>query len=126
MILRSDYFESLDVAADEALSMSVEEGISDCEESFMKFAREERESSGACLTVVIVRADLLCCANVGDCQAGIINEAGEIKMLTHPHRASNPEEAERIQKAKGSGWHGKVVDDRVMGVLEPSRTIGDR
>ena len=74
--------------------------------------------SGACAVAVVV--DLarrtVRAANVGDCEAVF-----EEHSLSHVHRSCEEEEAERIRAA--GGW---VSDGRVFGVLQPSRTIGDR
>eukprot|EP00732_Lithocolla_globosa_P004790 Lithocolla_globosa_v1_NODE_4588_length_1405_cov_3.506667.p1 type:complete len:288 gc:universal NODE_4588_length_1405_cov_3.506667:1313-450(-) len=62
------------------------------------------------------------CANAGDCRAVLasLEDSTTSELLSIDHRASDPDETERIKKA--GGW---VEDGRVNGSLEPSRGFGD-
>ncbi|CAM9928674.1 unnamed protein product, partial [Sphacelaria rigidula] len=121
---QSAFYESIDYPADEALASAVEEGIAAVEQARGKFdrhwARRSGDSSGCCACVVAIRGSVLCAANVGDCQAILINDKGVHIPLSKPHRAMDLDEKTRISHAGG-----RVIQGRVMGVLEPSRAIGD-
>jgi serine/threonine protein phosphatase PrpC len=81
--------------------------------------------SGACgttVTAVLALFDWLFVAWVGDSEAGVVRDGGSFVRLTpRTHVASNAEEAERVQRAGGL-----VTGERVGGVLELTRTVGDR
>jgi serine/threonine protein phosphatase PrpC len=87
-----------------------------------------RDSSGACVTAAVVLGGrTLVVGNVGDARtvllrprAGGATGAAAAEILTEDHRAADAGERARILRAGGFVSFG-----RVMGVLEPSRTIGD-
>lgn len=120
LIGQSAFYENIDYPADEALASAVEEGIAAVEQGYTNWARRAGDTSGCCACVVAIRGSVLCAANVGDCQAILINDKGAVISLSRPHRAMDREEKIRIREAGG-----KVMQGRVMGVLEPSRAIGD-
>eukprot|EP00752_Nemacystus_decipiens_P006440 g5800.t1 len=120
LIGRSAFYESIDYPADEALASAVEEGVASVEQAYTDWSKKTGDTSGCCACVVAVRGSILCAANVGDCQAILITDKGAVVSLSRPHRATDSDEKARI-RSKG----GKVVQGRVMGVLEPSRVIGD-
>lgn len=120
LIGHSPFYESIDYPADEALASAVEEGIASVEQAYTDWAKKAGDTSGCCACVVAIRGSVLCAANVGDCQAILITDKGSLVSLSRPHRATDVEEKARIRH-KG----GRVVQGRVMGVLEPSRVIGD-
>ncbi|CAM9672433.1 unnamed protein product [Ascophyllum nodosum] len=120
LIGRNPYYESIDYPADEALASAVEDGIASVEQAYTHWAKRSGDTSGCCACVVAIRGSVLCAANVGDCQAILITEKGIHVPLSRPHRASSVDEKARIQQSGG-----KVIDGRAMGVLEPSRVIGD-
>ena len=58
---------------------------------------------------------------MGDCEIILVSNNGRrIERLNKPHRATGKSERRRIEAAGGF-----VVKGRAMGVLEPSRTLGD-
>lgn len=79
-------------------------------------------SSGACVTAVLVRGAHITAANVGDARAILRRADGSIAVLTEDHRCSNPGERERLLRLGGPG---AIRNGRAVGVLEPTRTIGD-
>ncbi|CAM9113467.1 unnamed protein product [Ectocarpus sp. 13 AM-2016] len=127
LIGRSAFYESIDYPADEALASAVEEGVASVEQAsaifiraYTDWSKRSGDTSGCCACVVAIRGSVLCAANVGDCQAILISDKGAIVSLSRPHRAVDLDEKARI---RSNG--GKVVQGRVMGMLEPSRVIGD-
>ena len=58
-------------------------------------------------------------ANVGDARA-VLGHQGKATRLSHDHRVDDPSEAERIEKAGGFLFKG-----RVLGVLAVTRSLGD-
>ncbi|CAM9474322.1 unnamed protein product [Pylaiella littoralis] len=120
LIGRSAFYESIDYPADEALASAVEEGVASVEQAYIDWSKKSHDTSGCCACVVAIRGSVLCAANVGDCQAILITDKGSVVSLSRPHRATDEDEKARI-RSKG----GKVLQGRVMGVLEPSRVIGD-
>ncbi|KAE9419811.1 hypothetical protein Angca_004207 [Angiostrongylus cantonensis] len=75
--------------------------------------------SGATAVVVLVRDDVIHCANVGDSRA-VVSVCGEAKPLSFDHKPANEMEAKRILAA--GGW---VEFNRVNGNLALSRALGD-
>lgn len=59
------------------------------------------------------------CANVGDCRA-VMCRAGRMVELSFDHKPSRPDERARIEAAGG-----KIIKDRLHGVLAVSRSFGD-
>lgn len=79
-------------------------------------------SSGACLTAVYIRGTQVVAANVGDARAVLRRADGSVTILTEDHRLCNPAERERVLRVGGPK---AIRNGRVVGVLEPTRTIGD-
>ena len=61
------------------------------EKNWMTIARRSADSSGACLTAVILRGRTLAVANVGDCRAVLRQFNGTLKVLTNEHRYETQE-----------------------------------
>jgi serine/threonine protein phosphatase PrpC len=83
-------------------------------------ARAAGSTSGACVTTVMIRNLEVVAANVGDARAVLRRPSGELVVLTEDHRVSNGAERARIVRLGGT-----IRNNRVLGVLEPTRTIGD-
>ncbi|CAJ0597206.1 unnamed protein product [Cylicocyclus nassatus] len=75
--------------------------------------------SGATAVVVLVKDDVIHCANVGDSRA-VVSVCGEARPLSYDHKPANEKEAKRILAA--GGW---VEFNRVNGNLALSRALGD-
>ena len=69
-------------------------------------------------TVVFINNKLLYCANVGDSSCCLIGKTAE--FISMDHKCSNKKEKKRIEKEGG-----KIVDDRIEGILAISRGFGD-
>ncbi|KAH6660333.1 adenylate cyclase, ACY [Truncatella angustata] len=81
---------------------------------------KEDLNSGGVATVAYLQGQELYVANVGDCQAILIQSDGSHKMLTRRHDPAEPAERQRIRDA--GGWvsrQGKLND-----LLEVSRAFG--
>ena len=114
----------------EATPAALSQAFADTEAAWFEFVRKQLVrphgsvvglTSGACVTSVLLspRGDVIA-ANIGDARAIVRRRDGRIETLTEDHRCCNPAEVERIQRA--GGW---IKNNRVVGVLEPTRTIGD-
>jgi len=115
------------------LSNSLHLAISESEDKFMNGIGVE-DDSGACLIAVTVSARSVVCACVGDCRAVVgknlfsassnsiklSNTRVLMRQLSTDQTGWEEEERRRIEK-----MGGHVVDGRINGILEPSRTIGD-
>jgi len=81
------------------------------------------QDSGSTVCVCFVRKEntsvVAHIANLGDTRAIIVRENG-FERITVDHKASDPSEIERIQKAGGF-----VMKDRVSGQLAVTRALGD-
>lgn len=75
--------------------------------------------SGATAVVVLIKDDVIHCANVGDSRA-VVSVCGEARPLSFDHKPANEKEAKRILAA--GGW---VEFNRVNGNLALSRALGD-
>lgn len=58
-------------------------------------------------------------ASVGDSKA-VMSVNGKAVSLSTPHKPTNPEEKERIEKAGG-----EVIGGRINGMINVSHTVGD-
>lgn len=85
---------------------------------FSRYSQAARVGTTA--LVALISVDHLCVASCGDSRA-VLYRSGECMPLTTEHKVDLPQEKARILNAGG-----KVLDSRVMGVLNMSRAIGDR
>ena len=69
-------------------------------------------------TIVFINNKVLYCANVGDSSCCLIGKTAE--FISMDHKCSNKIEKKRIEKEGG-----KIVDDRIEGILAISRGFGD-
>ena len=69
-------------------------------------------------TVVFINNKLLYCANVGDSSCCLIGKTAE--FVTIEDKCTNKKEKKRIEKEGG-----KIIDDRINGILAVSRGFGD-
>lgn len=78
------------------------------------------KTQGSVIGVILVSNDKIYSYNIGDVRAIIVYPDGKVQRLSHDHRACDPKE-EKIIRSYG----GFVLNDRLQGVLEISRTLGD-
>lgn len=83
----------------------------------------DSDHCGSTAVVAIVRREInhnvLYVANAGDSRA-VLSKNGQAERLSIDHKASDPQEIERV-KAMG----GTIMDNRVAGGLAITRAIGD-
>lgn len=93
---------------------------------FCEEATKKKNTSGACVTVVILYKNAasqpeLLVLNVGDCRVIVSEQEGDSAVaITTDHTASQMSEKRRIEENGGYVMHGRVI-----GVMEPSRSVGD-
>jgi len=85
----------------------------------LPLARRELPTSGSTAVVALLKRRHLWVANAGDSRCVLIS-GGRALELTHDHKPSVPTELFRIREAGGS-----VTENRVNGVLNLTRSIGD-
>jgi len=73
---------------------------------------------GNTATVVFINNRLLYCANVGDSSCALLGKTNE--FITIEHKCTNKKEMKRIEKEGG-----KIIDNRLGGILAVSRGLGD-
>lgn len=93
------------------------DGFKACED-LLNSAHPE-ENSGCCCLVSVVFESQVLVAHLGDVRA-VVCENGEVRQLTRDHRATDAGEAARIVELGG-----QVINNRVHGVLAPSRAFGN-
>lgn len=84
------------------------------------FAPVNGVTSGACCTAVLIYGGEVAVANVGDARCVIRRCDGSVEVMTEDHRCQNEGERHRILTLGGF-----IRNNRVLGILEPTRTIGD-
>lgn len=77
------------------------------------------ELTGSTATCVLIKHGDLLVANLGDSRA-VASVGGMVKQLTTDHNTSSPRERERV-----TAMGGVIKDNRVGGVLIPTRSFGD-
>lgn len=83
-------------------------------------ARRRRLCGGACVVAALVCGNHVAVANAGDCRAVLRDAVGRVTQLSTDHRSTDASERRRMLAAGGF-----VRQGRAMGILEPSRAIGD-
>jgi len=74
---------------------------------------------GNTMTLVYIQSKMLYCANVGDSSCVLVYK-DKGKKISYDDKCTDPNEIKRIESEKG-----KIVDDRLNGILAISRGIGD-
>jgi len=77
------------------------------------------ELTGSTATCVLIKHGDILVANLGDSRA-VASVGGLVKQITQDHNTSNPRERERV-----TAMGGVIKDNRVGGVLIPTRSFGD-
>eukprot|EP00823_Brevimastigomonas_motovehiculus_P005421 TRINITY_DN39_c0_g1_i1.p1 TRINITY_DN39_c0_g1~~TRINITY_DN39_c0_g1_i1.p1 ORF type:complete len:351 (+),score=64.00 TRINITY_DN39_c0_g1_i1:59-1111(+) len=104
-----------------ALHSALHDACTTLDERFSQWASTRADESGACLNAVVFVGHFLVCACVGDCRAILyLAEDDKIVPLSVDHVYSNPAEKKRLDEASIP-----ISENRICGILEPTRTIGD-
>ena len=91
------------------------------EEDGYKYIEDISYSRGSAAIVLVIHNHTeLYFANLGDSRGIIIRNGNHFVKMTNDHKPNNKEEKKRIKRA-GS----KILDDRVCGCLNMSRSFGD-
>lgn len=88
-------------------------------DSELKTYGNATELTGSTATCVLIKHGDLIVANLGDGRA-VASVGGVCRPLTQDHNTSNPRERERV-----TAMGGVIKDNRVGGVLIPTRSFGD-
>jgi serine/threonine protein phosphatase PrpC len=117
---KNPHLDDLDKDLANILAATMQDIVDEMEEDLRDCCDQYNDTSGACAALVLFRGGRLCVANIGDCQVYACDDLGKIHCVSVVHRCSNPAEVERLQKAQAP-----IRGDRVLGVLEPTRSFGD-
>ncbi|KAH9256244.1 hypothetical protein BASA81_005465 [Batrachochytrium salamandrivorans] len=99
------------------LEAVIQDGFKACED-LLNLTHPEEHSGCCCLVSVVFESQVLV-AHLGDVRA-VVCENGEVRQLTRDHRATDAGEAARIIELGG-----QITNNRVHGVLAPSRAFGN-
>lgn len=92
-----------------------------CEEAVLEASRVSRSYAGCTLTGLVVRRSELLCVNVGDSRVVLGRRGGTSALaLSADHSTKLEGETERI-----AGAGGFIKNDKVMGLLATTRSLGD-
>eukprot|EP01120_Amphizonella_sp_Union-15-10_P007021 TRINITY_DN232_c0_g2_i3.p1 TRINITY_DN232_c0_g2~~TRINITY_DN232_c0_g2_i3.p1 ORF type:complete len:251 (+),score=36.43 TRINITY_DN232_c0_g2_i3:180-932(+) len=104
----------------------INNAFKESEKEIISRSDQEKNTSGCCALALVIFRKVLYVANLGDCRAVLVQKEkpedlhGTIaNQISHDHRATS--EIRRIQEA--GGW---VKFDRVFGIAQFSRSLGDR
>jgi serine/threonine protein phosphatase PrpC len=103
------------------LESAVIDGFKSCEDDFaiQAASQETLDNSGCCALIALLHQNQVLISWVGDCRA-ILYNGTNAEQLTFDHRPCNAGELKRILDNGGS-----ISNNRVQGVLAPSRCFGD-
>jgi len=103
------------------------EAFRECEQTFE--SQHPQSKAGACAVSATIVGSTVWCANLGDSRCAVIKlnprnrwtsqVVEKVHWMSKDHKATNPDEAARVQK-----HGGQVVKGRVGGLV-PTRCIGD-
>jgi len=99
---------------------AMEEAYALTERQFRAHVSKSGDVSGACSLSCLVLGSNVTLAWIGDCACFVVDERGRARRVTREHHADLDVERDRIA-AKG----GEVIDGRLQGILEPTRSFGD-
>jgi protein phosphatase PTC1 len=98
--------------------------IADKEKEKSATSYREADFGGAVAVVAYINENTLVVGNLGDAHA-VLDRNGIAERLSHAHRASNPQEAQRIRQAGGQITRSQNDVARVRGELAVTRSLGD-
>ncbi|XP_068623078.1 probable protein phosphatase 2C T23F11.1 isoform X2 [Battus philenor] len=98
---------------------ALKQGFLDLDQAMLEEDMLQEKVAGSTAVVVLIKDNVLYCANVGDSRA-IASVRGAVEVLSYDHKPNNEEELRRI--TAGGGW---VQLNRVNGNLALSRALGD-
>ena len=75
---------------------------------------------GCTCNILVIHKNILFFANAGDSRSVLLKNKGEVNSMSTDHKPELPNEFNRIKKAGG-----KILEGRVNGLLNLSRSIGD-
>lgn len=99
---------------------ALEEAYAVTEKQFRAHASKSGDVSGACAVSCLVLGSNVTLAWLGDCACFLLDEKGRARRMTREHHADLDVERDRIA-SRG----GEVIDGRLQGILEPTRSFGD-
>lgn len=104
-----------------ARDIAVQKGFEALDEHICGILRTDEDESGSTASVIVYegRSRTLTIANVGDSLC-VLSKGGNALSLLPVHRPSDPTERRTIELGGG-----KVIKDRVNGILAVSRSFGD-
>ena len=83
-----------------------------------EIAKMDKKETGNTGTIVFINNKMLYCANIGDSSCCLLGKTNE--FITIEDKCTNDDEKIRIEKEGG-----KVIEDRINGTLNISRSFGD-
>jgi len=111
--------------SDEDIQKALIDGFLLADNECLAILEKNQDSSGTCAVLTLVYNNKLYVANLGDCRAVLAKKDGRNKWkslaLSKDHKARFKTEKTRI--AKANGW---LLNNRLFGVIECSRSIGDK
>jgi serine/threonine protein phosphatase PrpC len=96
---------------------TISQSFSDIDEHLKSI--DNTNKTGSTATVVIIDNSILYCANVGDSRCYFVSK-NKLIQLTKDHNCKDKDEVKRVENSQG-----KVFMNRVFGVLQLTRSIGD-
>jgi protein phosphatase 2C family protein 2/3 len=103
----------------EDLESAVIDGFKACEDEFALRASKKADNSGCCALIALLHQNQVLVSWAGDCRA-VLYDGKRTEQLTIDHRPSDSGEHKRILDNGGI-----VRNNRLHGVLAPSRCFGD-
>ena len=101
-------------------NVDVKAAIQDAIDEANLFAQQKWSVQGTTVAIAVVVEDKLYAANVGDSRVVLVDGDGVARRLSYDHKVSDQTEYERIVQRGGC-----IINGRVGGSLELSRTVGD-
>ncbi len=101
------------------LEKSITAGFLECDEKMKKLFATNNVTAGSTACIAVIHENHLIVANVGDSRC-IVAQQGHTLVMSEDHKPTRVDERKRIESAGG-----KVLYQRVNGMLAVSRAFGD-